>query len=88
MNWIDVISAGPGAADMLTAQAVRAIRDAEAVFCAQRNSGLVPADKRRSLTPFEDAMQAMEGMAHPAVLVSGDAGLYSMLGLLARRFGR
>ena len=33
-------------------------------------------------------MAAMERLNHPAVLVSGDAGLYSMLGLLTRRFGR
>ena len=88
MNWIDVISAGPGGAELLTAQAKAAIENAEAVFCAQRNTDLVSPDKRRSLTPFEDAMAAMEGLTHPAVLVSGDAGLYSMLGLLTRRFGR
>ena len=88
MNWIDVISAGPGAADLLTKKALQAIEAAEAVFCAQRNDALVPAGKRRPLTPFEDALQAMAQMEHPAVLVSGDAGLYSMLGLLTRRFGR
>ena len=88
MNWIDVISAGPGAAELLTAQAAHAIENAEAVFCAERNNDLAPAAKRRPLTPFEDAMTAMEGLTHPAVLVSGDAGLYSMLGLLTRRFGR
>jgi len=88
MNWIDVISAGPGAAELLTAQAAQTIDNAEAVFCAERNNDLAPAAKRRPLTPFEDAMTAMEGLTHPAVLVSGDAGLYSMLGLLTRRFGR
>ena len=88
MNWIDVISAGPGGAELLTAQAKAAIENAEAVFCAQRNADLVSPDKRRPLTPFEDAMAAMEGLTHPAVLVSGDAGLYSMLGLLTRHFGR
>lgn len=87
MNWIDVISAGPGGAELLTAQAKAAIENAEAVFCAQRNADLVSPDKRRPLTPFEDAMAAMEGLNHPAVLVSGDAGLYSMLGLLTRHFG-
>ena len=88
MNWIDVISAGPGGAELLTAQAKAAIENAEAVFCAPRNADLVSPDKRRPLTPFEDAMAAMERLNHPAVLVSGDAGLYSMLGLLTRRFGR
>ncbi|MBR1606734.1 MAG: precorrin-6y C5,15-methyltransferase (decarboxylating) subunit CbiE [Clostridia bacterium] len=88
MNWIDVISAGPGGPELLTPQAALAIESAEAVFCASRNDDLVPAVKRRSLTPFEDAMTVMEGLTRPAVLVSGDAGLYSMLGLLSRRFGR
>ena len=50
MNWIDVISAGPGAAELLTAQAKAAIENAEAVFCAQRNADLVSPDKRRPLT--------------------------------------
>ena len=93
MKWIDVISAGPGSAGMLTEEAGEAIARADAVFCADRYAGLV-ADpgKRRALLPFTAAMGEMETLRkenrQPAVLVSGDAGLYSLLPLMEKRFGR
>ena len=92
MNWIDVISAGPGDRRMLTAEALQAIGEADAVFCAERNDGLVPdAGKRRSLTPLSAALDDLEALlqngCHTAVLVSGDAGLYSLLPVLKKRFG-
>ena len=87
-NWIDVISAGPGAEDLLTAQAQAALRAAGAVFCADRHAALIPAEKRRPLVPFQAALDEMAALPRCAVLVSGDTGLYSMLGLLVQRFGR
>ena len=87
-NWIDVISAGPGAAELLTLQAQAAINSAEAVFCAPRHADLAPPEKRRPLIPFQAALEEMAALPRCAVLVSGDAGLYSMLGLLSRRFGQ
>ncbi len=92
MNWIDVISAGPGDESLLTEEAKRAIQNAEAVFCAERHAGLVPdTGKRRSLMPFSAALDEMEALflekRRAAVLVSGDAGLYSLLPVLKKRFG-
>ena len=92
MNWIDVISAGPGNASLLTPQAFRALEEAETVFCADRYAGLVPgAGKCRPLTPLGTAMDGLESLwrqgRRTAVLVSGDAGLYSLLSALSRRFG-
>lgn len=93
MNWIDVISAGPGGESLLTEEARQAIRDADAVFCADRHAGLVgDGGKRRPLTPFSAALDGLEALLRanrrPAVLVSGDAGLYSLLPALKKRFGR
>ena len=93
MNWIDVVSAGPGNEDLLTAQARRTLDEADAVFCADRTQTLVgnPAVCRH-LTPFSKALENMETLRaeglRVAVLLSGDAGLYSMLPLLSERFGR
>ena len=93
MNWIDVVSAGPGNEDLLTAQARRTLDEADAVFCADRTQTLVgnPAVCRH-LTPFSKALEDMETLRaeglQVAVLLSGDAGLYSMLPLLSERFGR
>ena len=92
MNWMDVISAGPGGEGLLTEEARRAIQCADAVFCADRHAGLVPdAGKRRPLTPFSAALDEMDALLRenrrPAVLVSGDAGLYSLLPVLKKRFG-
>ena len=90
-NWIDVISAGPGSEALLTGEARAALTAAETVYCAQRTAPLVEAAKRRSLTPLEDALAEIESRLRAgqrtAVLVSGDAGLYSLLGLLRRKFG-
>ena len=92
MNWIDVIGAGPGDESLLTFDARAAIDGADAVWCAERHMALVPADKRRPLSPFGAAMDAIEQARaageKTAVLLSGDTGLYSMLPLLAKRFGR
>ncbi len=93
MNWIDVVSAGPGNEDLLTAQARRTLDEADAVFCADRTQTMVgnPAVCRH-LTPFSKALEDMETLRaeglRVAVLLSGDAGLYSMLPLLSERFGR
>ena len=93
MKRIDVIGAGPGDERMLTGQAREALEAADVVFCADRNAPLVrDAAKRRSLTPLGAALEelaaAREAGLAAAVLVSGDAGLYSFLGMLTRRFGR
>jgi len=87
-NWIDVISAGPGAKEGMTLQAREALARADAVFCAARNAPLVPEEKRRPLLPLNDALNEIAACENAAVLVSGDAGLYSLLGALSRRFGR
>ena len=93
MNWIDVVSAGPGSEDFLTVQARRTLDEADAVFCAERTQNLVrnPA-VCRPLTPFSKALEDMEALREEglriAVLLSGDAGLYSMLPILTERFGR
>ena len=93
MNWIDVVSAGPGSSDFLTARALEALKAADAVFCAERNRDLVPDPAAcRPLTPFSESLEQMEALRgrglRVAVLLSGDAGLYSMLPLLTGRFGR
>ena len=91
MNRLRVIGAGPGAAELLTAAAAEAIAGADAVWCAERHSALVPPGKRRALLPFGAAIGEMEtalreGLAC-AVLLSGDPGLYSLLPRLRERFG-
>ena len=93
MNLIDVISAGPGGKALLTEEARKAVLNADAVFCAPRHADLVPdGQKRFLLTPFLPALDQLEEMAanglRTAVLVSGDAGLYSLLPVLEKRFGR
>ena len=90
MNWIDVISAGPGRGEMLTQDARKAIAEADAVFCADRYAFLAEAGKRLPLMPMKAAMDSLEELnregKHAAVLLSGDAGLYSLLPALKKRF--
>ena len=88
---IEIISVGPGEAALLTADAKQAIACADAVWCAARHAVLVPPEKVRPLSPLEDAIEQMRGFSETgqngAVLVSGDAGLYSLLEMLKRKAG-
>ncbi|MDO5300229.1 MAG: precorrin-6y C5,15-methyltransferase (decarboxylating) subunit CbiE [Clostridia bacterium] len=92
MENIEVVSAGPGRAGMMTAEAARAMREADAVFCAARHRLLVPDGVRaRALFPFAPALEEIAALraagGRAAVLLSGDAGIYSLLGKLKTRFG-
>ena len=88
---LDIISVGPGEAVLLTDDAKQAIDRADAVWCAARHAVLVPPEKVRPLSPLEDAIEQMRGFSETgqngAVLVSGDAGLYSLLEMLKRKVG-
>ena len=89
---IDVVSAGPGDEELLTVRARRVLDESQIVFCAGRHEKLAGSrEKVRPLTPFSAAMEEMEKARRKglrtAVVVSGDAGLYSLLGALKDRFG-
>ncbi len=92
MSSIYVISMGPGAEELIAPEAAAALQEAEAVYCADRYRHFVPPEKAFSLTPLSAALDQIEKDAaagvSSAVLVSGDAGFYSALEMLAGRFGR
>lgn len=80
MNWIEVISVGPGDAALLTLAARQALGQAQAVCCAERHKTLVPPGVPViPMVPLEAALGALavqrEAGLHTAVLVSGDAGV-------------
>ena len=83
---LDIISVGPGEAVLLTDDAKQAIDRADAVWCAARHAVLVPPEKARPLSLLEGAIEQMrlssDAGQSAAVLVSGDAGLYSLLEML------
>ena len=88
---LEIISVGPGDAALLTDDAKQAIARADAVWCAARHAVLMPPEKVRPLSPLEDAIEQMRVSSNAgqnaAVLVSGDAGLYSLLEMLKRKIG-
>ncbi len=88
---LDIISVGPGEAVLLTDDAKQAIDRADAVWCAARHAVFVPPEKARPLSPLEGAIEQMrlssDAGQSAAVLVSGDAGLYSLLEMLKRKIG-
>ncbi len=91
MNRIHVISAGPGSSAYLTGQAAGAIQDCDILYCAERLRTLADhPEKCRNLFPFEPAMEEIAALQNHRVgiLVSGDAGLYSLLPMLEKKFGR
>ena len=89
MNRINVISAGPGNPLYLTAQAREAMAACDLLYCADRLRPLVDQpEKCRRLVPFEPAMEEIAATDETVgILVSGDAGLYSLLPTLRKRFG-
>ncbi len=91
MNKLTVIGAGPGNRRTMTLEAIGALEASDIVWCASRNDDLIPAEKRRPLTPFGTAMDEMQAALSEglkaSVLLSGDTGLYSMLPLIKKRFG-
>ena len=91
MNSIDVISMGPGGLSLAAPLALKRLEEAEAVYCADRFLPLVQEEKRRSFLPLGKALDEMAAEFAAgkkiAVLVSGDAGFYSLLELLKKRFG-
>ena len=88
---LEIISVGPGEAVLLTDDAKQAMDRADAVWCAARHAVLVPPEKARPLSPLEGAIEQMrlssDAGQSAAVLVSGDAGLYSLLEMLKRKIG-
>lgn len=91
MKPIAVVSVGPGTETGLTLQAHLEIAAAVVVFCAPRCAELAQRKETFALSPFEQAIEKMKALAQKdiavAVLVSGDAGLYSLLPLLKKKLG-
>ncbi len=90
MKKITVIGAGPGCAAGMTVEAARAVEGADVVFAAARHAHLA-GGKCVPLEPLSAALDAIQARLHAgaksAVLLSGDAALFSLLPALARRFG-
>ena len=91
MKPILIVSVGPGRDDLLTIEAHRAIDRADAVFCAARHAVLAQGRPTEAIFPFDAAFARMaqlrEAGLEVAVLVSGDAGLYSLMPRLTAHFG-
>jgi len=91
---ITIVGCGPGSPDYLPPAARRAVAGAEIVVGSPRLLELFPeASPARILVGADinaalDQMAAVDGGRSMAVLVSGDAGLYSLAQHVLRRFGR
>ncbi|MEF9974375.1 MAG: precorrin-6y C5,15-methyltransferase (decarboxylating) subunit CbiE [Clostridia bacterium] len=77
MKPIDVVGVGPGVPEQVTQAAREVIERADQVYAAKRHAHLAGGAVR----PLGEVQ------AGGTVLVSGDPGLYSMLGLLKAQFG-
>jgi precorrin-6Y C5,15-methyltransferase (decarboxylating) len=90
MAKITVVGMGPGGERLLTPCATNALEQAAAVFVAPRHRQLIPQrDGVFEIKGMRAAMDAIENALKAgdvAVCVSGDPGLYSMLGMLKQRF--
>lgn len=60
MNWIEVISVGPGDTALMTLEARQALDRAQTVCCAQRHRALVPPSVPViPMLPLEDALPSL-----------------------------
>ncbi|MDR3672749.1 MAG: cobalt-precorrin-7 (C(5))-methyltransferase, partial [Holophaga sp.] len=87
-----VVGCGPGAPDLVTPRARRAAAQARLLAGAPRLLDLFPESGAerlgydRGLAPFLQELAPHLGRKAVVVLVSGDPGLASLAGTLARRF--
>ena len=88
---IYIVSMGPGSDELIAPLALKRINEASEVYCAERYARFVPEEKMRPITPISRALEgisrAKANGTDAAVLVSGDAGLYSMLETIKRVIG-
>ena len=76
---IALIGCGLGYRDSLTSEALKAAKEAQIIFGAERLISIFPEKKTYPLYRFEDIMPVIlrENMAKAAVLFSGDTGFFS-----------
>lgn len=89
---ITIISVGPGAKDLITVRAIRAI-DAQDVIIGAKDAVDTFAPHKESFCPDRMRTGSIEYIEqHPdkyiGVLVSGDAGFFSLATYIIQKFGR
>jgi len=88
-----VLGVGPGSPDYLTPAVVRAARKCDLLVGGSRNLalfshlGLDSLEIKGSLQPVFDRIREVMTRRQVGILVSGDAGLYSIMPSLKREFG-
>ncbi len=93
MGKISVIGIGPGSREYLTPAAKEAIEKADVIVGGRNALSLVAGKKGEKIIINKDlnrVLNAMKGhkKENVAVLVSGDPGFYSILGLILKNFKR
>ncbi|MDR3354305.1 MAG: precorrin-6y C5,15-methyltransferase (decarboxylating) subunit CbiE [Synergistaceae bacterium] len=88
---LSVVGLGCGSPELLNGQALAALRQSETVFAAERLSGLLSWHSgvigMKDIASSLDEIELRLGTCDVAVAVSGDPGIFSLLGLLKSRFG-
>ncbi|MBF0564878.1 MAG: precorrin-6y C5,15-methyltransferase (decarboxylating) subunit CbiE [Nitrospirae bacterium] len=95
MHRIKIISAGPGGRDYLTFAALRAIEDCEVVIGTRgqldsaglSGTGSIKAVEENRVEEIMKKIEKYEG-SRLGVLVTGDAGIYSLCQKVSERYGR
>ena len=94
MKPITIVGCGPGALELVTPAALRAIEQAKVLVGARRLLESFPAVAAQRIVVGADVQQALDAMAghfgqrRIVVLVTGDPGLCSLARPVLRRFGR
>jgi precorrin-6Y C5,15-methyltransferase (decarboxylating) len=90
MNELRVVSVGPGDEERVTPEARQALRTADCLFVAERHVPLTAGHKNVVVMGgLEEALPQVEARLEEgsvAVAVSGDAGVFSLLPGLRKRF--
>ena len=88
MNEIIVAGAGTGSAKHMTSEVIEAIRNSDFIFAASRLKKLIPAEKTfYEIRNFDETFTEIENSdGRILILLSGDAGFYSLLPLIKKRF--
>lgn len=94
-NLVTIVGCGPGATDLLTLRAKKAIEDAECVVGSERLVKDFATDSQETITidgnykaAIEDARGVVRDGRHVAFLVSGDPLFCSLGALIVSEFGK
>ena len=90
MNELIIASAGTGAAEQITPEVIKALRNSDLIFASERFKDFIEPEKFIALKNFQESFEKIKTLLNEnkkiLILLSGDAGVFSLLPLVKKFF--